>query len=174
MSFPFCGVQSEKRMKRSIPPKMTIGWREWVALPELGIPAVKVKVDTGARTSVLHAFFLEPFTERGIKKVRFRIHPMQRRTDIELTCVADVIDRRMVSDSGGHRERRYVIWSKIVVGGTAIEAEITLTDRDTMQFRMLLGRTALAESFFVDPDLSYLAGPRPAHSYGLPMKRRKK
>jgi hypothetical protein len=145
-----------------------------MVLPDLGIPAVKAKIDTGARTSTLHAFFLEPFAENGKKRVRFRIHPLQRRTDIELTCVADVIDQRLVSDSGGHRELRYVIRSKIIVGSTEIEAEITLTDRDTMQFRMLLGRTAMADKFFVDPDISYIAGPRPENLYGLKKKRRKK
>jgi len=154
--------------------KITIGWREWMVLPDLGIPAVKAKIDTGARTSALHAYFLEPFEENGKKKVRFRIHPLQRRGDIELTCVADVIDQRMVSDSGGHREMRYVIRTRIIVGNTEIDAEITLTDRDTMQFRMLLGRTALADRFLVDPDLSYLAGRRPKNIYGLKKKRRKK
>ena len=161
-------------MEKSLPPKMTLGWREWMALPDLGIPAVKAKIDTGARTSTLHAFFLEPFEENGTQKIRFRIHPLQRRTDIELTCVADVIDQRMVSDSGGHREMRYVISSKVVIGSTEIDAEITLTDRDTMQFRMLLGRTALAGNFLVDSKLSYLAGPRPENIYGLKKKRRKK
>ncbi len=154
--------------------KTTLGWREWLSLPELGISAVKAKIDTGARTSTLHAFFLEPFEEEGRQRVRFRIHPLQKRTDIELTCVADVVDKRLVSDSGGHREMRYVIRSQILVGTTVLDAELTLTDRDTMQFRMLLGRTALAGNFLVDPDRSYLAGPKPQNIYGLKMKRRKK
>jgi len=154
-------------------PKNTIGWREWLALPDLGIPAVKAKIDTGARTSALHAFTIEPFNENGKKKIRFRIHPLQRRTDIALTCVADVFDHRMVSDSGGHSEMRYVIKSKIVIGSTRIDAEITLTDRDTMRFRMLLGRTALADKFLVDTSLSCITGPRPKNIYGLKKKRRK-
>jgi len=161
-------------MEKPSPPETTVGWREWLALPDLGIPAVKAKIDTGARTSTLHAFFLEPFEENGAKKIRFRIHPLQRRTDVELTCVADVIAQRMVSDSGGHREMRYVISSKVVIGRSEIDAEITLTDRDTMQFRMLLGRTALACNFLVDSKLSYLAGPRPKNIYGLKKKRKKK
>ncbi len=160
-------------MKKSSSPKTTIGWREWIVLPELGIPAVKAKIDTGARTSALHAFFLEPFAENGQQKIRFQIHPLQKRSDIELACVADVVDQRMVSDSGGHREMRYVIRSKIIIGSTEIDAEITLTDRDTMQFRMLLGRTALADKFLVDSELSYLAGPRPKAIYGLKKKRTK-
>ncbi|MBU0465325.1 MAG: RimK/LysX family protein [Proteobacteria bacterium] len=160
-------------MNNLLPSKMTIGWREWMALPDLGIPAVKAKIDTGARTSSLHAFTIEPFKENGKKRVRFRIHPLQRRTDIELICVADVFDHRMVSDSGGHSEMRYVIKSKLVVGSTEIEAEITLTDRDTMRFRMLLGRTALADKFLVDTSLSCITGPRPKKIYGLKKKRRK-
>ena len=161
-------------MKRSSHPKTTIGWREWMVLPDLGISAIKAKIDTGARTSALHAIFIEPFEENRKKKVRFRIHPLQRRTDVELTCVADVVDRRMVSDSGGHREMRYVIRSKIIIGSTEIDAEITLTDRDNMRFRMLLGRTAMADRFLVDPNRSYLAGPRPKNIYGMKKKRRKK
>lgn len=145
--------------------KTTIGWREWLSLPELGIPAVKAKIDTGARTSALHACFLETFEEKGIQKIRFRFHPLQKKRTVELTCVADVVDQRIVCDSGGHNEYRYVIRSKIVVGSSEIEAEITLTDRDTMQFRMLLGRTALANQFLVDPNQSYLMGPRPKNAY---------
>ncbi|NPE31524.1 ATP-dependent zinc protease [Methanococcoides sp. SA1] len=160
-------------MKKSLPVKKIIGWREWLVLPELGIPAIKAKIDTGARTSALHAFFLEPFDENGQEKIRFQIHPLQKRTDVVLTCVADVVDQRMVCDSGGHSEMRYVIQSKIAVGSIEIDAEITLTDRDTMQFRMLLGRTTLADIFLVAPDLSYLAGPRPERVYGLKKKRKK-
>ena len=154
--------------------KTTIGWREWIVLPELGIPAVKAKIDTGARTSALHAFFVEPFVENGIKKVSFQIHPLQKRTDIELMCVADVVDQRTVTDSGGHREKRYVIKSKIVIGSLEVDVEMTLTDRDTMKFRMLLGRTALSGNFIVDSSCSYLTGPRPDNIYGLKNKRKKK
>lgn len=155
------------------PLQTIIGWREWVALPDLGIPAVKAKIDTGARTSALHAFFIEPFQENGQDKVRFKIHPLQKRTDIALTCVADIIDRRMVSDSGGHSEMRYVIKSKIIIGTSRVEAEITLTDRDTMRFRMLMGRTAMAGKFLVDTSRSCMTGPRPKRIYGLKKKRRK-
>jgi len=141
-----------------------IGWREWLSLPELGIPHLKAKVDTGARTSALHACYLEPFRERGVAMVRFGIHPLQRRTDIVIDCTAAVIDRREVTDSGGHREKRYVIATRAVLGDVAWPLELTLTNRDTMRFRMLLGRTAMEGRFAVIPSASYLLGRLPARS----------
>ena len=142
---------------------VTIGWREWLALPTLNIPAVKVKVDTGARTSALHAFFVEPFENNGMQMVRFGVHPLQKRLDIEIICVAPIKDFREISDSGGHREMRYVIETKVLLGGSSRSIEMTLTNRDNMNFRMLLGRTAMA-GFLVAPDKSYLTG-RKKHKY---------
>lgn len=131
-------------------------------MPDLGIPRIKCKVDTGARSSALHAFYLEAFNSRGKQRVRFGIHPLQLRTDRECVCTADVLDQRIVTDSGGHREQRYVIETRILVGDEDWPIEITLTDRDTMRFRMLLGRTAIKKKFVVNPASSYLMGkPRP-------------
>ena len=142
---------------------LRLGWREWLALPDLNIPAIKAKIDTGARTSALHAYFVEPYTENGVSMVRFGVHPLQKRLDLEIICTAKVKDYRSVSDSGGHREMRYVIETIIQVGQQQRQIEMTLTNRDNMKFRMLLGRTAMA-GMQIYPEKSYLTG-RIKHKY---------
>jgi len=137
---------------------LTLGWREWVGLPELGIAQIKAKVDTGARTSALHAFEVRPYSEDGRDRVEFKLHPRQRDSETVVVCRADVTDQRTVSDSGGHKEQRYVIRSMLSLGAHSWPIEITLTARDDMMFRMLLGRTAMNGHALVDPARSYVTG----------------
>lgn len=133
-----------------------VGWREWISLPDLGIQKIKAKIDTGARTSALHAFSLRPFTENGKQRITFDLHPLQHNLDHIVTCTADVVDKREVTDSGGHTEERYVIETLITIAGQTWSIEITLTERENMLFRMLLGRSALRKRFIVNPARSFV------------------
>ena len=152
-----------------------IGWKEWLALPDLGIPAIKAKIDTGARTSALHTFSIEDYATGGKWMVRFGIHPLQKRQDIELYCEAPVVDRRRVKDSSGRTETRYTIETKAILGSEEWPIQITLTNRDSMMFRMLLGRTALERRFAIDPARSYLTGRRLPRAYkGMGLKEGRK
>ena len=138
-----------------VAPPFILGWEEWVALPELGLVAVKAKVDTGARTSALHAFFVEPVGTKRNPRVRFGVHPIPRRADVEIVCTAHVVDRRDVMSSNGERETRFVISTPIRIGDREWPIEVTLTNRDAMSYRMLLGRQAIGGGVLVDPASSF-------------------
>lgn len=136
--------------------KMIVGWRETLSLPGLGIDQINAKIDTGARTSCLHAFKVESFMKDEALWVRFWIHPLQHNEEKVTVCEAEVVDERTVRDSGGHEETRFVIRSDLSLGGETWPAEITLTNRENMAFRMLLGRTAMHHRIVVDPTESFL------------------
>lgn len=135
-----------------------LGWREWAALPELNIPKIKAKIDTGARSSALHAFVIEPYHQGKELWVMFAMHPEQRNTERVIECHAKVKDKRLVSDSGGHKQRRFVIETPIIIGQSIWCAEITLTNRDSMRFRMLIGRTLMHNRYYINPSASYVQG----------------
>jgi len=135
-----------------------VGWREWVALPDFDVPFLKAKIDTGALTSSLHAFDIETFTKHGAEWVRFGIHPRQRSKKREVRVETPLVDRRVVRSSTGHEQRRLVIATSLVLREESLRVEFTLTRRDAMGFRMLLGRRALRGKFLVDPGRSFYGG----------------
>lgn len=149
-----------------------IGWREWLALPALGILAIKAKIDTGARSSALHAFDIERFDRDHEPMVRFKVHPYQRSHDGVIVAEAPLAGERFVRNSGGIETLRPVIVAEVELGGQRWPIELTLTPRDAMGFRMLLGREAVRRRFLVDAGRSYLAGKRPSWA-PRPARRRK-
>ena len=138
------------------PPPTAIGWREWVTLPQLGIAAIRAKVDTGARSSSLHVDWIEESIIDGITSLRFGLRPRKARG--EVVCAAPALDRRRVTDSSGHSTERWFIATTLRLGGQDFDTEINLTSRRTMLFPLLLGRTALQRRFVVDPACSFLCG----------------
>lgn len=144
-------------------PTELVGWREWVGLPDWGVEWVKAKIDTGARTSALHAFGITQFTRDGTDWVRFAVHPWQRSADDEVWVEAEQTDERAVTSSSGVSTVRPVVRTPVRIGDGVRSIELTLTRRDEMGFRMLLGRQAVRGAFLVDPARSYING-RPARS----------
>jgi hypothetical protein len=144
---------------------LIVGWREWVALPDLRVPAIKTKVDTGAKTSSLHALDIEEFRKRGSAWLRFRVHPFQREEQLAVETEAELVEYRHVRSSNGHLTHRPVIVTTLQLLGEHWPIELTLTNRDEMGFRMLLGREALRGRVCVDPGHSYLSGKGPATAH---------
>jgi len=145
-------------MPKKAEPLPVMGWREWVSLPDLGIEQIKAKVDTGARSSALHAFNVETFQRDGVEWVRFNVHPIQRRDTAQIQTEAKILDKRMVRSSSGKATMRPVILTNICLLGKSWSVELTLANRDQMGFRMLLGRQAFRRRFLVDAGKSYLGG----------------
>lgn len=135
-----------------------VGWREWCALPSLQIPAIKIKIDTGARTSALHAFDIRLEENNNKQYVHFSVYPIQGDKNIVLNCSSLLKETRMVTSSNGHRELRYIIMTSISLGKRIWEIELSLSNRDPLKFRMLLGREALKHIALIDPSSSYCQG----------------
>lgn len=138
--------------------KTTIGNQEWFAFPELGIPCVKARVDSGAKTSSLHAFNIRGFEREDEAWVRFDVHPIQHNRRIVIHCEHKAVDKRMVKSSSGLAETRYVIKTPVKLGNETWDIELTLANRDSMGFRMLLGREAMNGRLLVDPSIDFAFG----------------
>jgi len=138
--------------------KTQVGWREWIGFPELGVDRIKAKLDTGARTSVIHAFRIQKVDDEDEPRVEFYLHPVQRRRNPEYRCIAQIVDERTVKSSNGESETRYVIITPMRMGEHIWPVEVTLSDRDQMGFRMLVGRSAIRGRCIVDPGSSFLLG----------------
>lgn len=133
-----------------------IGWRETIALPQLNVNSIKVKIDTGARSSALHAFKIEEFKLNNKLMIRFQIHPFQKDNKKIVTAEAELLEYRHIKSSNGHTQNRPVILTTAQLGQQKWQIELTLTNRDVMGFRMLLGRQALRHRFLIDPGKSFL------------------
>ncbi|MGM0422491.1 MAG: 30S ribosomal protein S6--L-glutamate ligase [Pseudomonadota bacterium] len=151
--------------KTTKPMPLALGWEEWLNLPGLKIPAIKAKIDTGATTSSLHALYVEPYMSKSGKRVHFIVKPTPDKPDLILHCSAKVIDEREVTSSNGDTELRYVIETLIDIGGQKWPIEMTLSNREGMQYRMLLGRSALPENSIVNPAKSCIHGIPPLSIY---------
>jgi hypothetical protein len=138
--------------------ELVLGWREWAALPDLGVEAIRAKIDTGARTSAIHALGISPFTKDGRRWLRFEVVPASAPRAARIACAAPMVDERNIRNSGGQVERRYVIETTLSLGGRAWPVELSLANREEMGFRLLLGRTALLDRVLIRPGRSFLLG----------------
>ena len=148
------GVKTKR--KKTKPQKAMIGWREWADLPDFDVKHINAKIDTGAKSSAVHAFRIRETVINGVDHVEFFLHPLQRRKKPEVFCRAPIADRRIIRSSNGQEEERYVIETRLRLGGRLWKIDLTLTNRDAMGFRLLLGRDALRRKFLIDPGASYL------------------
>ena len=147
--------------------QFVLGWEEWAGLPLLGLPSLKAKIDTGAKTSALHAQSIEPIDDAGVASVRFVVQPVPRRPSISVVCVAAIHDERIVTSSNGEPEQRYVIATQLEVGDRRWPIELTLTNRESMRFRMLIGRQAMGPGIIVEPSTAFCQ-PRRSHKVYRP------
>ena len=157
-------------MSSSINGRRILGWREWVSLPCLGISAIKAKLDTGAKTSALHALGISLRMVDGRQWVRFRVHSMQEGKVKSAECEAPLSDRRWVTNSSGTRELRYIVSTDLQLGPSRWPIELSLTNRDAMEFPMIIGREAMRDRLIVDPRASFRAGRSPAGAFNGPIK----
>lgn len=156
------GIGKGMKKKTKISPRLIIGWREWLSFPDLGIDRIKAKIDTGARTSAIHAFDIREFERDGESYVEFLVHPAQRRKKPEIRCSARVREKRMITSSNGARSERYIIETQLGIGGHFWPIELSLAKRDQLGFRVLLGRQAIRGKCIIDAGSSYKIGKRPA------------
>lgn len=159
-------MEKKKTKKVKSKNRQIIGWREWVSLPDLKISHIKAKLDTGARTSALHTHFIEPVISGTQQRVRFGVYTLQNKVKPYKICIADIIDQRKIVNSGGHPELRYIIKTTLKMGEISTPIELSLTNRENMRFRLLLGRSAIMKLFAVDPARSY--------TFGKPVVKKKK
>lgn len=137
-------------------PLPLIGWREYLTLPTLGIDKIKVKIDTGAKTSAIHALHIQSYQDKDTEMVKFQVHPIQKETHTTIDCIAPLLEYRYVTNSGGHTQLRPVVITEVTLGNHQWNIELTLTNRDIMGFRMLLGRQAVKNRFLVHTGKSFI------------------
>jgi len=138
--------------------KIIIGRAEWFSFPTLGIPAIKARIDSGAKTSSIHAYHIKPFQRDGVDWVKFEVHPVQGNRRVVIDCESPIVDQRKVKSSSGTSEKRYVVRAPVTIGDRVWDIELTLTNRDSMGYRMLLGREAMIGRMMIDPEKSFCLG----------------